>query len=83
MYKRVKSQPNPWIITTLWLAEYYLDLGQREKALDYINWAMSRALPSGLLPEQVDPENFTSTSVVPLVWSHAEFIITVDKLISR
>lgn len=50
--------------------------------MKYINWVMNRALPSGLFPEQVDPENFLSTSVVPLVWSHAEFIITVDKLIS-
>ncbi|BFH73868.1 glycoside hydrolase family 15 protein [Sulfurisphaera javensis] len=82
MYKRIKPQPNPWIITTLWLAEYYLDIGQKDKAMKYINWVMNRALPSGLFPEQVDPENFLSTSVVPLVWSHAEFIITVDKLIS-
>lgn len=31
MYKRIKPQPNPWIITTLWLAEYYLDIGQKIK----------------------------------------------------
>lgn len=82
MYRRVKSQPNPWIITTLWLAEYYLDTLQKDKGLRLINWVMSKALSSGLLPEQVDPETFVSTSVVPLVWSHAEFVITVDKLIS-
>lgn len=81
-YRRVKSEPNPWIITTLWLAEYYADTSQKEKALKLVNWVMTRALPSGLLPEQVDPETFVSTSVVPLIWSHAEFIITADKLIS-
>ena len=81
-YRKVKSQSNPWIITTLWLAEYYADTLQKEKALKLVNWVVNRALPSGLLPEQVDPETFVPTSVVPLVWSHAEFIITIDKLIS-
>ena len=81
-YRRIKSQPNPWIITTLWLSEYYADTSQKEKALKLVDWVVNRALPSGLLPEQVDPETFVPTSVVPLVWSHAEFIITIDKLIS-
>ena len=80
-YRRVKAQPNPWIITTLWLAEYYADVSQKEKALKLVNWVVDRALPSGLLPEQVDPETFASTSVVPLVWSHAEFIIAIEKLL--
>ncbi|MEM0362561.1 MAG: glycoside hydrolase family 15 protein [Sulfolobaceae archaeon] len=82
MYQRRKKQPNPWLITTLWLAEYYADIKNKNKALEYITWVLNRALPTGLLPEQVDPETFEPTSVTPLVWSHAEFIIAVNKLLS-
>ncbi|TRM87382.1 glucan 1,3-alpha-glucosidase, partial [Sulfolobus sp. E3] len=81
MYQRRKSSPNPWIITTLWIAEYFADIGDKNKALEYISWVVNRALPTGFLPEQVDPETFEPTSVTPLVWSHAEFIIAVNKLL--
>ena len=79
-YRRARQYPNPWIITTLWVAEYYADTGNYDKALKYLKWVMDRALPTGLLPEQVYPDTFESSSVMPLVWSHAEFIITIDKL---
>ena len=73
----MKAQPNPWLITTLWLARYKAMIGKRSEALAYLDWTAKRATPSGLLPEQVDPETLTSTNVVPLVWSHAEFVITL------
>ncbi len=79
-YQRRKREPNPWIITTLWLAEYYADLGKVDKAMEYINWASNKAISSGLLPEQVDPETGESASVTPLVWSHAEYIIAINKV---
>ncbi|MFP3064973.1 MAG: glycoside hydrolase family 15 protein [Sulfolobus sp.] len=79
-YRRARQYPNPWIITTLWVAEYYADTGNYDKALKYLKWVIDRALPTGLLPEQVYPDTFESSSVMPLVWSHAEFIITIDKL---
>lgn len=82
MYQRRKKQPNPWLITTLWLAEYYADVKNKSKALEYIMWAVNRALPTGFLPEQVDPETFEPASVTPLVWSHAEFIIAINKLLN-
>jgi GH15 family glucan-1,4-alpha-glucosidase len=78
-YQRRKQLPNPWIITTLWLAEYYIDTGKISEAEKLINWVINRATKSGLLPEQVDPETFESVSVIPLVWSHAEYIIALNK----
>ena len=42
-----------------------------------IRWVMSHALPSGVLPEQINPFNGEPLSVSPLTWSHAEFITTV------
>ncbi|BBL47532.1 glycoside hydrolase family 15 protein [Metallosphaera sedula] len=79
MYQRRKAQPNPWIITTLWVAQYMIDTSRLDKAKDLLTWVMKRATPSGFLPEQVDPETWESTSVIPLVWSHAELIITLNK----
>ncbi|BCU67093.1 glucan 1,3-alpha-glucosidase [Sulfolobales archaeon HS-7] len=74
-YRRTSDKPNPWIICTLWMAEYNSMLGNVSGALSLINWVIERANPAGLLPEQVDPYTYKSSSVIPLVWSHAEFVI--------
>ncbi|AAY80545.1 glycoside hydrolase family 15 protein [Sulfolobus acidocaldarius] len=79
-YRRSKSRPNPWLITTLWVAEYYLRVGNVQKANEYISWVLDRAVPTGLLPEQVDPDNLQSTSVLPLVWSHSELVIASHQM---
>jgi GH15 family glucan-1,4-alpha-glucosidase len=68
---------NPWIVCTLWLAQYYVGVGQLEKSKELIQWALDRALPSGVLSEQFDPEDGSPLSVTPLVWSHAELINTI------
>jgi GH15 family glucan-1,4-alpha-glucosidase len=67
---------NPWIVCTLWLAQYYNATGERPKAVELLKWAHARSLPSGMLSEQFDPEDGSALSVTPLVWSHAEFINT-------
>lgn len=68
---------NPWLVTTLWLAQYYIAIEQKDKAMELINWSLSRALNSGVLSEQFDPENLSPLSVSPLVWSHAELVNTM------
>jgi len=87
MYQRVKEDRevpgNPWIITTLWAARYFAMTGNRETALSLLKWVIGHSQPSGVLPEQVNPYDGTPLSVSPLVWSHAEYIITVDELIKR
>ncbi len=76
-----KSEPaykgNPWFVTTLWLAQIYASIGKNEEAIKYIEWSLSHAMPSGLLSEQVEPENGSIVGVTPLVWSHAELINTI------
>jgi GH15 family glucan-1,4-alpha-glucosidase len=78
-YFLAKSQykGNPWIVCTLWLAQYYLSLGDKEKALELITWSLGRAQHSGSLSEQFDPETGFALGVTPLVWSHAEMINTL------
>lgn len=71
------SAGNPWIITTLWMAQYAIRVGDYDEAKRLLAWAESQALPSGVLPEQVNPNDSSPVSVTPLVWSHAEYINTI------
>lgn len=68
---------NPWFVTTLWLAQYYIRTNSESKAQALIDWTASKALPSGVLSEQVNPTTGEILSVTPLVWSHAELINTL------
>ncbi|HSX29572.1 MAG TPA: glycoside hydrolase family 15 protein [Candidatus Saccharimonadales bacterium] len=68
---------NPWIVCTLWLAQYFHATGNHTEAVGLVKWAMDRKLHSGILSEQFDPETGYAISVAPLVWSHAEFVNTV------
>lgn len=70
---------NPWIISTLWLAEAKLMLGDRNRARELIQWVAEHASPTLLLPEQVDARTGEATSVTPLVWSHSTFVDVVNK----
>ena len=88
-YMRVsdKVTGNSWFICTLWLAEYYIakaavkaDLG---RPLEIIQWTHDRALPSGILAEQVNPLTGEELSVSPLTWSHSTFVATVNSYLSK
>ena len=54
-----KITGNPWIICTLWLADYLIQKDgaddDLQEAIKIISLAAQRALPSGVLPEQVQP----------------------------
>jgi GH15 family glucan-1,4-alpha-glucosidase len=69
--------PNPWYVCTLWLAQYYVQTKQIDKARALVDWTKNNAMPSGTLSEQIDPTYGGPVGVAPLVWSHAEFINTV------
>jgi glucoamylase len=71
---------NPWIITTLWLAEYEIaraktkaELASTQKHLD---WALQQTNSSGMLSEQLNAHTGAPVSVMPLVWSHAQYVVT-------
>ncbi len=88
-YYRVdgKTTGNPWFITTLWMAWYYIDsavdMEGLERALELLKWTADRALPSGVLSEQIDPYTNQPLSVSPLTWSHATFVTVVHKYLKR
>ena len=78
---------NPWFVSTLWLAEWYiatartLDDLERPRAL--LEWCRSKSLPSGVLAEQVHPYTGEPLSVSPLTWSHAAFVSAVQHFARR
>lgn len=74
--QKTQYKGNPWIVCTLWLAQYYNAVGQNDQAQQLLQWAKDRALPSGIMGEQFDPEDGSPLGATPLVWSHAEFIST-------
>jgi len=88
-YHRVdKDSPgNPWFITTLWLAQYYIDLAKNkddlEEGLKILEWVVDHAMPSGILAEQVDPFTGEPLSVSPLTWSHAAFVEMVQRYLNK
>jgi ferredoxin len=84
-YQRVGNDDaipgNPWIICTMWLAQYYVSTAKSvedlERVVNYLRWTVSRALPSGVLAEQINPFTGVPISVSPLTWSHATVVQTV------
>ena len=78
---------NPWIICTLWRAQYHIATAHTaqdlEPALSLLLWATEHAAQSGILPEQLHPFTGEHLSVSPLTWSHAEFVATVLQYLDK
>lgn len=74
---------NPWFISTLWMAEWYIAVARSfrdlEPAMDLIQWATRHASEAGLLPEQVHPFTGRPLAVMPLTWSHAAYVTTIQE----
>ncbi len=74
---------NTWIISTLWLANWKIDIAKNKKDLEeakkLINWVASQANSAGILPEQIDPFTNKPISVSPLTWSQSSFVDTVQR----
>lgn len=78
---------NPWIITTLWLAQYYITSAREEKdfnkAKEIFSWVVRHARPTGVLPEQLDPHSGKPLSATPLTWSHSEYVSTIINYLEK
>ncbi|MBP9760156.1 MAG: glycoside hydrolase family 15 protein [Candidatus Pacebacteria bacterium] len=71
---------NPWILTTCWVTEYEIARAKNKKDLELperrLAWVRARANEAGLLAEQHDHLTDVPTSVTPLIWSHAQYVLT-------
>ena len=74
---------NPWLITTLWLAQYYIETNNRDEALKLIKLTKDRMMNTGVLPEQINPYDGKYVSVAPLIWSQSEYASTLLDLVSE
>mgnify|MGYP001029164365 CR=1 FL=1 len=74
---------NPWIVSTLWLALYYIEIGNITKAREYFRWSVKSATSLGFLPEQVDKNSGKPCWVIPLTWSHAMYVLVLKGLMKH
>ncbi|TSC79165.1 MAG: glycoside hydrolase 15-like protein [Candidatus Peregrinibacteria bacterium Gr01-1014_25] len=78
---------NPWVITTLWDAQWDIALAKTpadlERPREALSWAAKFANPAGMLPEQLHPVSGAHLSVSPLTWSHAVFADTVLRFVAK
>jgi len=72
---------NPWVVSTLWMALFYIETGNKERAIEMFSYACKAATPLGFLPEQYDGCSFDDLWVLPLNWSHAMFILVLSRLL--
>ena len=86
-YKRFEEDHyrngNPWPIATLWMALYYIETKQYNKAKECLNFVVASSTKHGFLAEQVENDTMEANWVIGLGWSHAMFIIVLEKLMNR
>ncbi|MBI3286438.1 MAG: glycoside hydrolase family 15 protein [Chloroflexi bacterium] len=78
---------NPWFICSLWYAQWQIavakTLDELSTSVELLRWAATRALPSGVLAEQVHPYTDAPLSVSPLTWSHATLVAAVQEYLAK
>jgi len=81
------GSPNPWVVTTMWVAQYHImkaqSLADLTRAYELLEWTASHATTSGVLAEQMHPHTREHLSTAPLVWSHAEYVLTVHAYLAK
>ena len=71
---------NPWPISNLWMTLYYLDAGEKKKAKETFDFVVKTAGKHYFLGEQIDNNTLKPNWVIGLGWSHAMFIIVLERL---
>ena len=74
---------NPWVISTLWMALYYIQTNSEKKAIECLEFVVNSASNNGFLAEQVDNSVMKPSWVIGLGWSHAMFIIVLNELLDK
>ena len=71
---------NPWPIANLWITLYYLETGEKKKAKETFDFVVKTAGKHYFLGEQIDNSTLKPNWVIGLGWSHAMFVIVLEKL---
>ena len=59
---------------------YYLEIGEKKKAKETFDFVLKTVGKHSLLGEQIDNSTLKPNWVIGLGWSHAMFIIVLEKL---
>ena len=71
---------NPWPIANLWMACYNLEIGENKKALENFEFVTKTCTEHGFLGEQVNNESMKPAWIIGLTWSHAMYIVVLERL---
>ena len=71
---------NPWPLANCWMTLYYLERGENRKAKETFDFVVKTAGAHSFLGEQVDNNTLKPNWVLGLGWSHAMFIIVLEKM---
>jgi GH15 family glucan-1,4-alpha-glucosidase len=87
-YRVVNTAPgNPWVITTLFYAEYLIARAKEANDLarvrDIFSWVVRHAQPSGVLSEQMHPDTGLQIGATPLTWAHASYVTAVLQYLAK
>ena len=74
---------NPWPIANLWMTLYYLESGEKRKAKETFDFVVKTVGKHYFLGEQVDNSTLKPNWVIGLGWSHAMFVIVLEKLYGK
>lgn len=71
---------NPWPIANMWMTLYYLENGEKTKAKECFDFVVKTSTKLNFLGEQVDNNTLKTNWVIGLGWSHAMFILVLEKM---
>ena len=74
---------NPWPIANLWMTLYYLEKGEKKKAKETFDFVLKTIGKHSFLGEQIDNNTLKPSWVIGLGWSHAMFIIVMEKMLKN
>lgn len=72
---------NPWPIANMWMTLYYLENGEKIKAKEAFDFVVKTVSKLNFLGEQVDNNTLKANWVIGLGWSHAMFILVLEKML--
>jgi len=75
----METRGSLWVTSALWLALYYSEAGNREKATKHYGWVVDNSTDDFLLPQQID-EDGKPRSAIPYGLAHALFVLATLRL---
>jgi glucoamylase len=73
---------NPWPIANMWMTLYYLEKGEKTKAKETFDFVIKTVSKLNLIGEQVDNNTLKANWVIGLGWSHAMFVLVLEKMLN-